>query len=111
MSKDAIKKADTKIDFIKDQINILGQEMGMKFTSKGHYLILISKSYKALNEFDKNNTKDTLVSIENDCNRTLREKQSIVEKIHKQFGHASLNKILKFIKLSGKVDKELNKEL
>ena len=89
-----MKKADTKIDFIKDQINILGQEMGMKFTSKGHYLILISKSYNVLNEFDKNNTKDILVSIENDSNRTLREKQSIVKKIHKQLGQISLTKIL-----------------
>ena len=37
-----------------------------------------------------------------------REKQSIAEKLHKQFGHASSNKILKLIKLSGIVDKELD---
>ena len=41
--------------------------------------------------------KTILLSIENMSNRTLREKQSIAEKIHKQFGHASSNKILKFI--------------
>ena len=33
MSKDAMKKADTTIDFTNDKINIFGQEMDMKFTS------------------------------------------------------------------------------
>ena len=35
------------------------------------------------------------------------KKQSIAEKLHKQFGHAGSNKILKLIKLSGIIDKEL----
>ena len=78
----------------------------MKFTSSGHYLIPISKSYEALNEFDENNAKSILLSTENVSNRTPREKQSIAEKLP-SFGHASLNKILKLIKLSGIVDKEL----
>lgn len=77
----------------------------MKFTSSGHYLIPISKSNEALNEFDENNTK-TLSFIENVSNRKLREKQIIVEKLYKQLGQAGSNKILKLIKLSG-IDKEL----
>ena len=36
LSKDAMKKAETTIYFTKDKINILGQEMDMKFTSSGH---------------------------------------------------------------------------
>ena len=77
-----MKKADTTIDFTKDNINILGQEMDMKFTSSGHHLIPISKTYEALNEFDENNTKSILLSIANISNKTLREKQSIAEKLH-----------------------------
>lgn len=77
----------------------------MKFTSSGHYLIPISKSNEALNEFDENNTK-ALSPIENVSNRKLREKQIIVEKLYKQLGQAGSNKILKLIKLSG-IDKEL----
>ena len=100
LSKSTIKKADTIIDFTKDKINILGQEMYMKFTSSRHCLIPISKSYKALNDFDENNTKSILSSTENVSNMTLREKQSIAEKLHKQFGHTRSNKILKLIKLS-----------
>ena len=91
------EKADTTIDFTKNKINILGQEMDMKFTSSGHYLIPISKSHEALNEFHENNTKSILLSIDDVSNRTLTEKQSIVEKLHNQFGHASSNKILKLI--------------
>ena len=53
LSKDAMKRADTTIGFTKDKINILGQETDMKFTSGGHYLIPISKSYKALNDLMK----------------------------------------------------------
>ena len=78
----------------------------MKFTSSGHYLIPISKSNEALNESDENNTK-ALSSIENVSNRKLREKQIIVEKLYKQLGQAGSNKILKLIKLSGIIDKEL----
>ena len=107
LSKDTMEKADTTIDFTKDKINTLGQEMDMKFTSSGHYLIPISKSYEALNEFDENNTESIILSIENISNRTLRDKQSIAEKSHKQFGYASSNKILKLIKLSVIVDKEV----
>ena len=73
LSKDAMKKADTTIDFTKAKINILGQEMDMNFTSSEHYLIPISKSYEALNEFDENNTKSILLSIENISNRTQRK--------------------------------------
>ena len=69
-----MEKADTTIDFTKDKINTLGQEMDMKFTSSGHYSIPISKSYEALNEFDENNTKSIILSIENISNRTLRDK-------------------------------------
>ena len=81
MSKDAMKKADTIIDFTNDKINIFGQEMDMKFTSSWHYLIPISESYEALNEFDENNKKCILLSIENGNNRILREKQSLAEKL------------------------------
>ena len=88
-----MKKADTLIDFTKDKINILGQEMILKFTSSGH--------------FDENNTKDIFSSIENVSNKTLREDRSIREKLHKQFRQTSSNNTLKLIKLSGIVNKEL----
>ena len=45
LSKDAMKKANTKIDVTNDRINILGQEIDIRFTTSGHYSIPISKCY------------------------------------------------------------------
>lgn len=95
LSKDAMKKTDTPIDFTKDKNDQHSRtrNMDMKFHSSGHYLKPISKSYETLNEFDENNTKSTL-SIENVRSRTLREKQrKITEKLHTQFELASSNKM------------------
>ena len=95
LSKDAMKKTDTPIDFIKDKKDQHSRtrNMDMKFDWSGHYLKSISKSYETLNEFDENNTKSILLPIENVRNRTLREKQSTAEKLHTQFGLASSNKM------------------
>ena len=46
LSKEAMKKAQTKIDFTKDKINILSQKMDIKFTSSGHYSIPIARHNK-----------------------------------------------------------------
>ena len=81
LSKDAMKKAEATIDFMKDSINMLRQKMDIKFSSSGHYLIPISKSYEALNELDENNTKSILLSIENVSNRKLRAKHKYCRKI------------------------------
>ena len=48
------------MDFTRDQINILGQEIDPNFLSSGHYTISISKTYEALNKFDENNTESIL---------------------------------------------------
>ena len=45
LSKDAMKKTNTKIDVTNDKINILGQEIDIRFTTSGHYSIPISKCY------------------------------------------------------------------
>lgn len=65
LSKEATKKADKK-DFIRDKINILGKEMDMKFTTSGHYLIPVSKIYKALDDSDENNTDRILLILQLD---------------------------------------------
>ena len=45
LSKDAMKKTNTKIDVTNDKINILGEEIDIRFTTSGHYSIPISKCY------------------------------------------------------------------
>ena len=74
LNKEAMKKVETKIDFTKDKINTLGQEMDIKFTSSGHYSIPISKTSKALNEFDQNQSNNIFLSIDNMSKKTVSEK-------------------------------------
>ena len=55
LSKEAMKKAETKIDFTKGKINILGQEMDIKFTLSGHYSIPSGRHTKHLMNLTKIN--------------------------------------------------------
>ena len=41
--------------------------MDAKFTSNGHYLILVSKTHRPLDDFEENNNCSTSLTIEN-CN-------------------------------------------
>ena len=68
LSKTAMKKGVIKIDFTKDKINILEQDIKMKFTFSGQYLIVASKTYEGLNAYNENNANKILLSIENISN-------------------------------------------
>ena len=96
-----MKKANTKIDFTNDKINILGQEMDIGFMTSGHYSIPISKCYEALIKFSEENYDNDLSSVDNIALKTRNEKRKIAEKLQKQFGHSSTSKILKLAKTSG----------
>ena len=49
-----MKKADTKIDFTKDKINVSGQGIDIKFTSSDHYPISGSITHNTLNAYNEN---------------------------------------------------------
>ena len=58
----------------------------IKFTSNSHYLIFVSKTYKALNTYNENNYCQLKMLIIEKKN----EKRRVAQNLHKQFGHASL---------------------
>ena len=107
LSKDAMKKANTNIDFTNDKVHILGQEIDIRFTTSGHYSIPISKCYEALNKFSEENYNNIFLSIDNIALKTRNEKRKIAGKLHKQFRHSNTSKILKLVKISGIEDNEL----
>ena len=39
LSKAAMKKAEVKLDFVNDKVDILGSNVDLLFTSSGHYII------------------------------------------------------------------------
>ena len=41
LSKESMKKAGTKIDFVKNKVIIFGKEIGLLFTSSGHYQVIM----------------------------------------------------------------------
>ena len=96
-----MKKANTKIDFTNDKINILGQEMDIGFITSGHYSISISKCYEALIKFSEENYDNNLLSIDDIALKTRNEKRKVAENLQKQFGHSSTSKTLKLAKTSG----------
>ena len=83
ISKEPMKKGETKTNFTKDKINILGQDMDIKFTSSDHYSIPTSKTYEAFNEFDQNQSNNIFLSIDRISMKTFSEKKKIAEKLHK----------------------------
>ena len=53
LSKSAMKKANVKIDFSNDVVNMLNQKINIVFTASGHYTVPISKTSQLIEEFDK----------------------------------------------------------
>ena len=53
LSKSAIKKANAKIDFSNDVVNMLDQKIKIVFTASGHYALPISKTSQLVEDFDK----------------------------------------------------------
>ena len=45
LSKTAMKKANVKIDFSKGPVSMLDQKVNIVFTSRGYYVVPVSKSY------------------------------------------------------------------
>ena len=48
LSKNSIKKPNTKIDFANDKVNIFGKNVDLQFTSSGHYAIPLRDGCKYL---------------------------------------------------------------
>ena len=53
LSKSAMEKANVKIDFSNDVVNMLNQKTNIVFTASGHYAVPISKTSQRVEEFDK----------------------------------------------------------
>ena len=102
LSKDAMKTAKVKLDFVNDKVNILGKNVDLSFTSSGHYTI-------ALNDSKLNivGIAEVLVAMDNISDNSSCKKL-IAEKLHKQFAHASSGKVMKLLD-SASIEDEENK--
>ena len=100
LSRGAMKKAGTSINFNNDTAVMLGKKVLLNCTSSGHYYIPISRPPPDrgklrhiffLNKIDK---------------KTKAEKLKIATKLHRQFSHPSAKKLCDLVKSTGLRDTE-----
>ena len=59
LSKSAMQKAATKIDFKNNKVTMFGQVQDLHFMQSGHYCIPLDRKRKIINDEDQNATKIT----------------------------------------------------
>lgn len=107
LSKESMKRGNTKIDFSSDKVIIFGQSIDVTFTTCGHYCI----SIKNQNCDNKTQKISTSLFCKNISDSTKDEKDKIAQKLHRQFSHPSSDKLLQLINDSGINDNELKESI
>ena len=111
LSKEAMKKANTFIDFANDKISILGNEVDVQFSSSGHYYIAIGR-LNSSNEATKRNLDKSLTLYCGDIHgKSNEEKEKIAVKLHRQFSHPSSDRLKSLLKDANMKDIELFKKI
>ena len=107
LSKHAMKKASTNIDFVKDEVSMFGEKQNVHLTNSGHYAIPLNNSKLILKHMnDSDEIKINLVA-KNDMS-----KKKMAYKLHSQFGHPAKGKLINLIERAGLgKDKELIAEV
>ena len=111
LSKESMKAVNTKIDFTSDQVNMLGQNIKLKYTSSGHYAIAMEIQR---NQSKTNNLKiinEVLLANNNNIISPSKNREIKAKKLHLQFGHAPSYKIEELLIDAGNADDELIKSL
>ena len=105
LSKDAMKRAGTEINFVTDSVVMFGEEQKVTVTQSGHYAIPLNKAGQLLEDIDKKNIKITLIAENMD-------KKKMALKLHSQFAHAPKVKLVSLLSRAGRGDdKELIKSI
>ena len=100
LSRSAMKRANTSIDFRDDTVTMLGEKQSVIITSSGHYSLPLTDRHKILNEVDQRNCRITLnVNMQDDLTR-------IAEKLHSQFSHPPAHRLIKLVQNSSISNKQ-----
>uniref|UniRef100_A0A669DDN2 Integrase catalytic domain-containing protein n=1 Tax=Oreochromis niloticus TaxID=8128 RepID=A0A669DDN2_ORENI len=98
-SKMSLKKAGTVLDMENDSVVMLKQPVPLELTSSGHYCVDIRDE----NTTESCNENEVLMVT---AEMSTKEKQKVLVKLHKQFGHASAERLLRLIQSSGNTDQQ-----
>ena len=105
LSKDAMKRAGTCLNFENDSATMLKMKIPFRCTSSGHYYIPITKPL-----LDKCKFKHILF-IKEISSKNMAEKIKIATKLHRQFYHPNSKKLCNLVKNAGVTDPEFIKIL
>ena len=108
ISKIAMKKANTIIDFKNDKVTMFGETISIRFTSTGHYCVCLNKVAEVAHS-EKSAIRVCFVNLEKMDTMSQREKQKAAIKLHKQFCHVPANRINKLLVNAGIRDNEMLK--
>ena len=108
LSRNSMKKANTRIDFANDKVNIFGKDIDLQFTSSGHYAVPLSDSCKDLEtDIEETQVTEVLLTMNNIDRKSRNEKQQIAIKLHKQFGYPRSSQLIDLVRTAGISDIEL----
>lgn len=102
LSKSSLKKAGTVLDLRNDKAIMFNEPVELEFTSSGHYCVNLLDS---LHSKTDNIDEEVVLAVESGM--TEKEKKRTLTKLHKQFGHASAERLSKSLKNAGTSDKQL----
>lgn len=92
MSKEAMKKAQMKLDLVNDRAEIFGREVCLNHTSSGHYCVPVDE--------DGENEIEIVCAVDLfEINE--REKEKVITKLHRQFAHATADRLTSLLKDAG----------
>ena len=113
LSKETMKKAKAKMNFVDDKIELFGKEQPMMCTSTGHYAIPIQKCSLEGEGLEGESEHDlaTLGNVILFATKENDNKNIIAKKLHTQFGHPSSKRLNKLIDNSGMEDNELKQAI
>ena len=95
LSKNAMKKSSTVIDFNKDTAVMFGEEQKLIKTTSGHYAIPLTNKRKIIEDNRTEEMKSVLV-----CVNTVSPSENEIKKLHRQFGHCHESRLLRLIESS-----------
>lgn len=105
LSKASLKKAGTVLDMENDRAVMFKQPVLLEFTSSGHYCVDIrNKETKKDKESKVSQAEDEVLAVTEHLSPD--EKCKVLLKLHKQFGHASAERLQRLLHSAGNKDKD-----
>ena len=92
LSKNSMKKAGAKLDFITDKITMYGIDINLGVTRSGHYLLPLHKKKQVIIEAERNDKAKLTLAVSNS------NIPDIARKLHRQFAHPTAKRLIQLVK-------------